>query len=777
MGDGALKMLRIEHLRGAVRPFVLPFEPGKKLTIVYGENGSGKSTICDAFELVGKGKVGSLEHRGLGRTERYWQSLGKQRTDVCVELETEGGTFRATLGRSGVDASLPDRRPRVEVLRRRQVQELIEATPGERYGAIRRFVDVEGVEASEASLRQLIKDVQASRDLAAARVQENREAIRQLWEVAGRRGADPLGWAEAELRREPGSADAEIAALEGLSAAFSRLAEYPEQLSTAESELADLRRLRSEAQRELHERLAMASADAAGMVEILQAAKGYLAGHPTPPACPLCESAERAGGLAERVEARLATFAAIREARATLSARERQVQRAEEALAVLQASALDHAGAFEDRRAAVAWPAGVPLPREEAQASAAELSTWLANHAHLPAAWRQAAQARQDARQFQAALQGALESYRENSADQETLDALLPRLRRTLDVVEEERRRFTDATLAAIAADVRRLYEAVHPGEGLNRMTLILDPRRRASLEIGASFGGQDDAPPQAYFSDSHLDTLGLCIFLALAGLEEPADTILVLDDVLASVDEPHVDRLIEMLYEEAGRFRHCILTTHYRPWRERLRWGWLRNGPCQFVELSRWSESSGLRLLRRLPPEVQRLRTLLADPQPDPRLVCPTAGVILGSVLDFLTQLYECPVPRRPGGRYTVGELLPASDRELRQALRVEILDGSTTSGPPAYTTVELAPYLEELTRIAEARALFGVQFHQLSSDLLGDDAEPFGQQVLCLVTAVIDDAVGWPRSDRSGRYWATAGETRRLHPLARPNASASSS
>ncbi len=89
-------------------------------------------------------------------------------------------------------------------------------------------------------------------------------------------------------------------------------------------------------------------------------------------------------------------------------------------------------------------------------------------------------------------------------------------------------------------------------------------------MEIGASFCGQTGTPPQAYFSESHLDTLGLCVFLALAALDAPAETILVLDDVLASIDKPHVERLIEMLYAEATKFRHCIITTHYRPWKER---------------------------------------------------------------------------------------------------------------------------------------------------------------------------------------------------------------
>ena len=51
MSNSALKKLTIEHLRGSVVPFPLVFESGKKLTVVYGENGTGKSTICDAMRL------------------------------------------------------------------------------------------------------------------------------------------------------------------------------------------------------------------------------------------------------------------------------------------------------------------------------------------------------------------------------------------------------------------------------------------------------------------------------------------------------------------------------------------------------------------------------------------------------------------------------------------------------------------------------------------------------------------------------------------------------
>ncbi|MDL1898015.1 hypothetical protein FBQ82_17305, partial [Anaerolineae bacterium CFX7] len=68
MSTAPLEKLTIEHFRGAVKPFTLKFDPTKKLTIIYGENGTGKSTICDALDLLSSGQVGSLANRGLGKT-------------------------------------------------------------------------------------------------------------------------------------------------------------------------------------------------------------------------------------------------------------------------------------------------------------------------------------------------------------------------------------------------------------------------------------------------------------------------------------------------------------------------------------------------------------------------------------------------------------------------------------------------------------------------------------------------------------------------------------
>jgi len=770
MSRGPLKQLVIQNLRGSVTPFSVPFERAKKLTIVYGENGSGKSTLCDAFDFIGNGKVGSLEGKGLGSASRFWPSVGMAYSDILVKLETAEGWCVAQCPRStSVVAQPKELQPRVEVLRRSQILRLIEAAPGERYEAVRRFVDVTAAESSEGTLRELIRGLESSRDTAAARVQENRETLLNFWEADGRPGDDPYGWAAAEVEKPAGLYDAELKALRDLQAAFSVLSTFPDRIKPIESALLNLKEKEATERQAVANCLAEIGADAGGLLALLQAAHPLLQEHPDLQECPLCGSEEKAQGLAASVEQRISGLDRLQKAQKALQETQTQIARQETTSAALRRDSLTNAEDFQRIVDSREWSADVPMPPEPVPNDADSLEAWIAISKTLAVAWQAAETQRQDKKQFVSSLKRAFETLRENFSHEKELDVLLPRLKATLQIVEAERRAFADAILKSIAGEVGRLYEAVHPGEGLNKISLLLDPHRRASLDIGADFQGQAGKPPQAYFSESHLDTLGLCVFLAMAALESPEETILILDDVLASVDEPHVERLIEMLYEEVPRFRHCVITTHYRPWRQKFRWGWLQNGQCQFVELRRWQANEGIKTVRST-PDVTRLHTLLAEDPPDPQLVCAKAGVVLEAVLDFLTQLYECSVPRRAEQHYTLGELLPAIDRRLRAALRVEILEGTDENGNLLYRNVPLVDIMEELMRISQARNVFGCHFNSIAFELLEDDAVRFGQLVAALVAALTDPEEGWPKNGKSGTYWATKGETRRLHPFKKP-------
>lgn len=764
----ALRKLTVAHLRGSTQPFSLSFETGKKLTVVYGENGSGKSTLCDALDLLGNGLVGSLEDRGLGNSlSKYWASVGRTPAEISVVLEAASATHSARLVKSNVVVDPQEGRPSVQVLRRDKMATLVTASPSERYEAIRRFIDVEGIEDAESALREAIKSAQQGRDGAALRLQENRGEIQRLWQAAGSPDDDFLGWAQNEAKREAGEFAPLIEALDALLSAYTRLTELPAQWAQAQQQIRDAGTESTSAQAAFEAAQHGIASDAADMVSLLESAQAYLQRYPNPETCPLCQSAEKAHGLSERLQERIGGFQSLREASQRLRSAQTQVERAKPRADILAAQAREKAEQFGNVRAAHQWPVGIDVP-EPPPAAIDEWPTWLVGTEGLTSVWRSALAQRQAQAQNHKALRGAVQNYTESMQTQRELDAVLPRLQRVLDIVVEERKRYTDKVLADIADEVGRLYGRIHPKEDSNKITLQLDAKKRASLAISANFHGTV-APPTAYFTDSHMDTLGLCIFLANAKLNEPRATILVLDDVLGSVDEPHVERLIDLLIDECQGFRHCLIATHYLPWRNKHRWRMLRDGKCQFIELGKWARDGGVSQVGSL-DHIDQLRHLLTQAAPDAQSICGKAGTVLEALLKFVAITYGLRLPYRTDAQYTLGELLDAMDGKLRKALRAEVAEPAADGAGTTYRSIPLEPLLDEMKRIAQLRNAVGAHFNELSFDLLDSDAVNFGRCVHVLAEALTDSESGWPQSKASGSHWATKNDSRRLHPLTRP-------
>jgi energy-coupling factor transporter ATP-binding protein EcfA2 len=771
MTSPALKSLTLTAFRGSASTFALNFEKGKKLTLIYGENGTGKTTICDAFEFLAKDNVGSLDSRGLGAgVRKYWRTVGKPAQDFAVELTTSTGECSGKLA-GNLTTVLNGTAPRVELLRQRQILELIETQPAKRYDAIKRFIDIDAFEKSEEALRQQGKSL--SVELASAQQAETQslDELQSSYEAAGSpAGLNAVEWAKQKLAEPTTGLEADITAIGKLRTAFDALKSYPEKVDRKRDDLTAAQNAAAAADQAQIDALATVDGEAAKRESVLTAGKAYLDAHADAKQCPLCESQENIAQLAETVRNTLAQLGALTAA----NLKKRQAQSAlTNAITALQNVESDYGKAitaFLDAQAAHQWKVGVQLPATPAPTDTKVLPAWLAANEAAAGAWADVEASWRGESKFRTQLKSAAERYESNTARVVELSALIPNLELALTQCVNERQKFTDGIISSIAKEVGKLYEKVHPGEGLDKIALALDPARRASLNLGAIFEGHD-APPQAYYSQSHLDTLGLCVFLVLAGRDRADQTVLILDDVLGSIDEPHVERVIGMIYEVSAGFQHTIVTTHYRPWREKYRWGWLKPGQaCQFVELTGWAINDGIRIISSL-PEVDRLRRLLVEAPIDPQAISSKAGVILEAVLDYLTLKYECAVPRRHGAAFTLGDLLPAIGSKLRDALKVELRDGITDPALASTSTVELKPIFDELTRIAQARNAFGAHFKAISFELLDTDAVGFGKHVLLLVDALTHPEHGWPSNDKSGSYWRNSADSRRLHPLKKPS------
>jgi energy-coupling factor transporter ATP-binding protein EcfA2 len=774
-----LTSLTLEALRGATQPFELKFESGKKITIVYGENGSGKSTLCDALDLLGNDGLSSLAGKGLSTTSKYWHSTNRKPADIKVTLVAKNEGWTAQVVKGKVVVARSESRPKVAILRRHQILSLIAGRASDRYEALRPFIAIDSIDDSERSLRDLINSTRKQLGLAEARIGENLQTLENVWKQANSPAPSMMEWAEAEAKRDTTDLSRSIAVIQNYLTLRQNLDSRTKDLesSLAREEGAKVALAATEA--ELSEAVAGVATGSEELTQLLQAASHYLQLHESPEACPLCESREFAAKLPQTVEAKLKALASVRAALSKKDTAQRSVDGAVSQSQTASTHATKAADAIVEACNAK-WHSDLPSPTTIIQVSETreapsvgldwslvELLSLSGLVATLAATLEPELTRREQRKSLLQTVRDALDQYRHNIQQKDELDSLLPRLDRAHEVFMEERRAFVDQILGRIAKRVGKLYEEVHPGEGLSKISLQLDPDKRASLDVVSQFPGAKDSPPGAYLSESHLDTLGVCIFLALAEEETPENTILVLDDVVASVDEPHVDRIIEMVYDVSQRFAHCLLTTHYLPWREKFRWGYLKKGECQFIELGGWSWADGI-VTSKSTPRIEILKSHLAAALPEPSDVCASAGVILEALLDFMTLRFECAVPRRRT-KPTLGDLLPAINKKLRAALRVEVHDTPIAVGATA-PTVQLGKILDKLEKLAQLRNIMGCHFNQIAFHLSGKDGIEFGKLVLELAEALIHPEHGWPGSDKSGEYWTNSGKSRRLYPLKQP-------
>lgn len=764
------RALRIKSFRGSPNDLTLVFDHRRPLTLIYGENGSGKTTICDAYDFIANKRVGSLDGRGLQQTHPYWASSGSPTTNIVVELTVDGKKWT---GRAkGRDISIDpfdDEPPKIDVLRRATLTSFVLGGASERYASLKPFIDLTPIERCEKTLREQIRTSSDLLNDAASRIGENREFLRRSMKEAHADSADPVAWARAIVAVPAADSSAATADLRKLERLVDAAATAIDELAVADSAAIAAQAQVNTAQQELDTAEQGALAVDVSLVHLLEAAQQHMSRHAVIEACPLCESPNRAQDLKERVAERIAAASQVW----ALAGAVKKATPVAEGKAVARASALEKvklaieavavAAAPDDWRTAhdPAVQAASTLLSAEGDFTAPDLTALRA--AGTDAAGRRAALEASAAKY--SGVKTALDQHDENVSKQAGLSLVLPRLKQALEVCEKQRKQYLEQVLLAIAVEVGRLYEAIHPGEGLNKISFKLSPTKQGSLDLSAEFLGKQDQPPQAYFSESHLDSLGLCIFLALAARQVPESTIVVLDDVLGSIDEPHVDRVIQMLYDEAKKFKHTILTTHYRPWREKFRRGWLQNNQCEFIELGAWTAAGGIVSAQSSQSPLAELRNHLAASPPNLQVACAAAGVLLEEACDFLAKLYVLNVPYRAGG-LTLGDLLPSvAEKRMAAALRVEVrqADGS-------YTAVSLGEQLIRLREMAQLRNIFGCHYNELANMLPPKDALAFAQAVHDFASALICDENGWPRSRKSGSYWATQGETRRLHPLMKP-------
>jgi DNA-directed RNA polymerase subunit RPC12/RpoP len=192
----------------------------------------------------------------------------------------------------------------------------------------------------------------------------------------------------------------------------------------------------------------------------------------------------------------------------------------------------------------------------------------------------------------------ALSEGRKISRAVKNAEALISFLKEVEKSVREEIRLRSQQVVQDISDDIRRMWSILHPGEEIEDVKLYLPKQADKAIDIGLRFFGVEQDSPRLTLSEGHRNSLGLCIFLAMAKRAAGSDRPLVLDDVVVSFDRGHRGMIVELLGKEFGD-RQIIVMTHDREWYAELRyqldganWNFKALRPYERPDIGiRWSE------------------------------------------------------------------------------------------------------------------------------------------------------------------------------------------
>lgn len=223
-----------------------------------------------------------------------------------------------------------------------------------------------------------------------------------------------------------------------------------------------------------------------------------------------------------------------------------------------------------------------------------------------------------------------------------------------------------------IQGDMQNFYSMLHPNGSHKNIELTVALGRRASTEMKIESFGRKGEDPRALTSEGHLDSLGLCIFLAFVKKFNEGCSLIVLDDVVTTVDARHRKNICKLLFKEF-REKQLIITTHDGVWYEQLCASQRAYGiEANFKNLTivDWRIDTGP-IIRPYKARWERIQEKIVAG--DKTGAGNDGRQYLEWVLEKICEVTQASVPFKSYRRYEVGELLIPAKKRLESLLGEE--------------------------------------------------------------------------------------------------------
>lgn len=137
----------------------------------------------------------------------------------------------------------------------------------------------------------------------------------------------------------------------------------------------------------------------------------------------------------------------------------------------------------------------------------------------------------------------------------------------TYQLFKEKKQKALQAIIDEIEQLVNDYYNFIHSDEEFNSPEINVPKSTGISLNLKFN---DITADPRTYSSEGHLDSLGLCIFLAFVK-EFNKYNLVILDDIISTVDLNHKERIAMLILSEFKDYQF-IITTHSNLWFRQLK-------------------------------------------------------------------------------------------------------------------------------------------------------------------------------------------------------------
>lgn len=594
----------MQAFRGIPHTFALDLPDGNSCVIL-GDNGTGKSAIADAVEWYFNGQIELLTKEGRSSAIRHTGSARNLETQVTISTDGSLGGV-ATKSQLAPEEVLDIGRSESFLLRGRALADFVDKTKGEKWSALSNMLGLDPIDLLRRDLQHARNTLENQSERAIRELDEKQLALGQLASDVSENGILKVFKAKCQAASvAPPESFEEALDLRWVQAIVPQDT-HGQRSAALQAILAELRAIGN--QLTSLEPIARWNQFVEDNKQnllplgLLKTADSLLkSGDSLEDQCPLCGQPVEFQALAERVAASLL-----------------ELEKSEEALTVERQAAQQFVERLSDahqKRSTIAERAKLQevelanlsrslhdrLSQDVADASTMgrpaveqyqiELATWDAAaikllESSIPTPVTSRGQSLIDI----GVLHPQAKNWKEAMDREADANAAFKLADRIFNRYQELQRAYFDGIIQKISGRTAEIYQFLHPEEGVDNIAVKVVGEKGAELEI--DYYGRRERPPHRVLSESHLNSLGLALFLAMAETFNDEIGFLVLDDVVNSFDREHRGRLAELLVNQFDHTQLLILTHDAQFFTQLSRRAptWTR------LELTSWSYSEGPR-------------------------------------------------------------------------------------------------------------------------------------------------------------------------------------